>query len=675
MFKKITFDLIIFKIITKMKIRLIILFLWSIGAVFAQKTDYKTAIESLQGITAKDYPESSTISIENQEVEINKECLGTNLNEVFTKILNEQGKQQSSQLYFGYDSDYDTLEVVLVEVIKLDGTVNKINTKEVLKKVSQSAFGGFSNIYTETGWILTGNIPNLEVGDIVHEISKNITHKAYMDNNYFNRISVEKYSTIFKSFFKLTTPKDLKINVIHINKKENLATFKEQTVGDKNIYTCSFNYIPQIIYEPGMDDNDFFSYYIMLTTVDNWEYISKWYYGLVKDHLVTDQAIKDKVAELTKDAKDDEEKMSKLFYWVAQKVRYLGVDKEKNRPGLEPHDVTYTFETRGGVCRDKAALLVAMLREAGIQSDVILISAGMQLNHKAPVMWFNHAIAISYDDKGEPLHIFDPTNETSKDFLPQYEEDNTYLIAREKGADLKIIPVSPASKNNTNISLALKIDDENNATGSIKVTYSGLADTYVRGSLMRKSPNKRKEMLQKTVSAIHPSASIIDFSISDPENKDENIMMEATFDIPNYIDKDGDQVFVPYEASKLSLSFIYNWEMEVFNLSDRNYPFKIDNTFSVDINEKINFATPISSVSVPKSIDLDYKGFKLVGTSVLSDDKKELNAKVSFSSSRIHFKKEEYKELKDKLSGLEQLEKLYIIGVAPKTINYKNDKK
>jgi len=657
-----------------MKIKLFFLSLLFATVSFAQKTDYETAIKTLQKITANDYPESSTISIENQETTINKQCLGTTIYESFSKILNEQGKQESSQLYYGYDSNYDTVEVSLVEVIKADGTVNKINTKEVLKKVSQSAFGGFSNIYTETGWILTGNIPNLEVGDIVHEIGKNITHKSPMENNYFDRIDIENYSTIYKSFYKLTTPKDLKINVIHINKKENLAKFEQKTVADKNIYTCSFDYIPQIIYEPGMDDNDFFSYYIMFTTVDNWEYISKWYYSLVKDHLKTDKAIKDKVAELTKDAKDNEEKISKLFYWVAQKIRYLGVDKEKNRPGLEPHDVTYTFKTRGGVCRDKAALLVAMLREAGISSDVILISAGMQLNHKAPVMWFNHAIAIAYDEKGEPLHILDPTNETSKDYLPQYEEDNTYLIAREKGADLKIVPVSSANRNNTNIDLSMKIDENRNAKGSLKITYAGLADTYIRGALMRKSPNQRKEMLQQTVSSIHPAAVITKYTISNPEDKDNNIVMTANFEIPNYIDKDDNHVFVPYEASKLSLSFIYNWEMEIFNLSERNYPFKIDNTFSVDINEKINFANPVAEVSVPKAIDLDYKGFQLSGTSKLSDDKKELTAKVSFSSNRIHFKKEEYKDLKNKLSELEQLEKLYIVGESPKTINLKNNK-
>jgi hypothetical protein len=645
-----------------MKFKLLILFLWSSIVIYAQKTDYKTAVNSLKEITAKDYPESSTISIENEEVVIDKQCLGTRVSESYTKILNEQGKQESSQLYFGYDSNYDTVEVVLVEVIKSDGTVEKVDTKKILKKVSQSAFGGFSNIYTETGWILTGNIPNLQVGDIIHEISKDITHKAPMENNFFDRISIENYSTIYKNYYKLTAPKDLNINVIHINKKENLAKFEEKVEGNNKVYTCSFNYIPQIIYEPGMDADDFFSYYIMLTTVDSWQDISKWYYGLVNNHLKTNKAIKDKVAEITKDAKNNEEKISKLFYWVAQKVRYLGVDKEKNRPGLEPHDVTYTFETRGGVCRDKAALLVAMLREAGIQSDVILISAGYQLNHKAPVMWFNHAIAIAYDDKGEPLHILDPTNETTKDYLPQYEEDNTYLIARKEGADLKIVPVSPASKNNTNININISVDANNNANGKVKITYSGLADTYIRGQLMRYTPSKRKELFQKMIAKIHPAAIIKDYKISDPEDKAENIFMEASFEIPNYIDKDNSYVFVPYEASKLSLSFIYNWEMKVFNLTERNYPFKIDNTFSVDINENISFANKIADISVPKTIDLDYKGFKLSETSSLSDDKKQFTSKVSFSSNKIHFKQEEYKDLKQKLSELVRLEKLYMIG-------------
>ncbi|MCD6367241.1 MAG: DUF3857 and transglutaminase domain-containing protein [Bacteroidales bacterium] len=645
-----------------MRLKLLVIFVLSAGWLFAQKTDYNTAIKLLQPVTAKDYPESATISIENEEITIDKHCLGTQISESYEKVLTEQGKEQVNQVYFGYDSDYDTIEIPLIEIIKKNGEIVKIDPDKILKKVSQSAFSSFSNIYTETGWILTGSLPDIEIGDIVHQISKDITHKARMEDNFSDEIEVDNYSTVLKSFYQLTTPGDLKINIIPINKKEAPVKSAITEKDGKKVYTWTVGFIPHIIYEPNMDRYNSFAYHIMLTTVNIWEDISKWYYGLVKDHLKVNQDIKDKVAELTKDCKNNEEKIKNIFYWAAQKIRYLGVDKEKGRPGFEPHDVTYTFETRGGVCRDKAALIVAMLREAGIPSDPILISVGNKLNHEAPVMWFNHAIAVVYDKTGKPLHILDPTNETTKDYFPQYEEDCSYIIAREKGADLQVVPVSPAERNNTNITINISVDAQDNASGDIVIKYSGLADTYVRGQLMRSSPNKRKEMLQQTIAKIHPAAVLNEFIISNPENKDENISMKAKFTIPSYVEKDGNFLYVPFEASKLSISFIYNWEMGVFKLSERTYPFKLSNTFSVNISEKLNLTNPLKDVSVPKKIDMNYKGFVLNNETQLSPDKKQLNAIISFKVEEIHFAKTDYKDLKQKLSQLEKLQKLYIIG-------------
>ncbi len=645
-----------------MRFKILFLFLWLATGLYAQKTDYNTAVKALQSISAKDYPESSLISISNEEVNIDEHCLGTRISESYKKILNEQGKQQASQMYFGYDSDYDTVEVKLIEIIKADGKVVKIDPKKVLKRISQSAFSSFSNIYTETGWILTGTLPDVKVGDIIHRISEDSTYKARMENNFFDKITIQNYATIYKSYYQLTAPKELKINVVYINKKEGLARFDTNIQGANKIYTCSFGAIPHIIYEPNMDNLDRFGYYIMLTTVDNWETISKWYYGLVKNHLAVNQDIKDKVAELTKGCKNNEEKIRKIFYWTAQKIRYLGVDKEKNRPGFEPHDVTYTFETRGGVCRDKAALIVAMLREAGIPSDPILILVGNQLNHAAPVMWFNHAIAVTYDKNGKPDHILDPTNETSKDYFPQYEEDCSYIIARPEGADLQVVPISPAERNNTTLAINLAVDKQNNAKGTLTITYKGLADTFIRGQLMRSSPNKRKEMLQQTIAKIHPAAVLTDYHISDPQNKAKNISMDAQFSIPSYLEKEGKYLYIPFEASKFSLSFIYNWEMGVFKLSERNYPFKLSNTFSVYIQEHLTLTNPLKKVSMPQISNMKTKGFVLESKNSLSKDKKQVNAAVSFKAEKIHFRQADYKELKQKLSQMVKLGKLYIIG-------------
>ncbi len=629
---------------------------------FAQKTDYKTALDILQTIKAEDYPESATIAIYNKEVTIDQECLGITENESYIKILTEKGKRSSSRVFFFYDSNYDTVVVENIEIIKPDGSVEKFDPSEILKKISQSSLGGFSNIYSSTAWFLTGNIPNIETGDIIHKKYKDIVHKARMKDNFFDRISVQSMQTVYKRYYRLEAPKNKHVNVVEINKKPGMAKVAKEIKGNKTIYTVNYNFIPQIIYEPDMDATDFFAYYIIFTTVDSWEDISKWYYSLVDNHLKVNEAIKNKVAELTKDTKTRREKVTKIFYWVAQKVRYLGVDKEKNRPGYEPHDVTYTFETRGGVCRDKAALLVAMLREAGVPADPILISAGYRLNHAAPVMWFNHAVAVSYDDKGKPEFFLDPTNETSKDFFPQYEEDNTYIIARKKGADLKIVPVSPPERNNTNVDMEINVDKENNATGSITIVNKGLSDTYVRQWLMGMSPYKRKEMLQRIIKSIHPFALISEYSISDPEDKSGNIVMKASFTIDNFVDHDSDFMFIPYKAADLSLSTMYSYQMHVFSLSERKYPFKLFNTFSVDISQKIVFAKALTNISMPEIDSLNYKGFVLRSDESISADKKEVIAKVSFSSSEIHFETKDYQDLKLRLSLLERYKDLYMIG-------------
>ena len=43
-----------------------------------------------------------------------------------------------------------------------------------------------------------------------------------------------------------------------------------------------------------------------------------------------------------------------------------------------------TFGKKYGVCRDKAALLVAMLREAGLQAYPVLISVGTKRDPEVP---------------------------------------------------------------------------------------------------------------------------------------------------------------------------------------------------------------------------------------------------------------------------------------------------
>ena len=624
----------------------------------AEEINFDEAVRLLQKVSKSDFPEADQISINNQKIDLDAKCKGIYYEENFKKILTVSSRKNNS-LWFGYDTMYDTVSVQTIQIIKKDGAIVEIEPNKILKE-SNNAFIKFSNIYSETSKLLKGDLPNIEIGDIIRTVKIRTVHNTRMENNFSNRISVENYSPILKRYYELSLPENINLNIHHINKKNGYVEFSKESKNGKKIYKFTISAAPQILYEPSMENSNEFAYYIMLTTVDNWEEISKWYYSLVAPHLDVNEEIITKTKELTADCKTRKEKVEKLYYWVAKKVRYLGVDKETYKPGYEPHDVSYTFSTLGGVCRDKAALLVAMLRIAGIDADPILIAGGYKLNPIAPVMWFNHAVVVSYDEKGEPEFFFDPTDENSKELFPQYLEDCSYIISSEKGATLKVVPVSPAEKNNTKISISINVDKKNNAVCSMQIDYTGLADGFMRNRLMRMNPQKKQEMIEGVISKVHPFANLIDHSISDPNNTDEYISMSINFNIPEYISESDGLRFVPLEAFKISLSYLYNYQLRAFNLSERKYPFKLNNTYSIDISETIKFSEKMSDISIPQIIGFNKKGFEFK-SSFDSSDNQIISFNSSFSINEIHYQKEDFSMLKEEIANLASYEKLYLI--------------
>jgi hypothetical protein len=617
------------------------------------------AIKLLQKSGLQEFPAADQISVENQQVELDENCLGTVEYEIFSKILTDKAKQDN-KVSFWYDSNYTDLEVNIIEIIKPDGKIITLKPEKILQK-NLNPYSKTMNIYSETSWVLTGELPDLNIGDIIHTKQTRKLLKARMEGNFFDQISVDNYSPKILQNYHLKIPSNITLYVHHVNKKEGYVTFKETQKENFTFYNWEITSPPQIVYEPGMENLDRFGYNIMLTTIKKWEEVSTWYYGLVEPHLQPNKAIEAKVTELTSTAETKLQKIKNIFYWVAQKVRYLGVDKEENRPGYEPHDVTYTFSTRGGVCRDKSALLVAMFRLAGIPADPILISVGNQLYKEAPVVWFNHAIVVSYDENSKPEYFFDPTDENTKDFLPQYEEDCSYIIASEEGDVLREVPISSSERNKTKIDLDIEVDENFTANCQLHISYTGMADNVMRSSMMQLTPQRKQQLIENMMAEIHPQTKLQDYSISDPQNREENMHLSSIFSIPSYTDTSDSYLFIPLEAGKFSISFLHNYMLRGFNLSNRQYPFKLPMTYSVEFTENLQLPYSLENMSFPQIPEIDFKGFKLAASQQVEANSVKFTCK--FMIDKIHFGKEEYLPLKRELSKMNNLDKLFLIGV------------
>ena len=171
-----------------------------------------------------------------------------------------------------------------------------------------------------------------------------------------------------------------------------------------------------------------------------------------------------------------------LFDFVSREVRYMGAMAESEAPGYEPHDVSLTFDNRYGVCRDKAALLVAMLRMAGIDAWPVLINVGPRKDPQVPQPYFNHAIvAADSGDPASPYLLMDPTSETTRSLLPEYLCEMSYLVARDEGETIRETPPLPVEGNLLQANTVYTLNADASANVTTTLSFAGVNDAAYRG--------------------------------------------------------------------------------------------------------------------------------------------------------------------------------------------------
>src|SRR5207302_1235258 len=224
---------------------------------------------------------------------------------------------------------------------------------------------------------------------------------------------------------------------------------------------------------------------LLVSTTPDWQAVSKWYAGVCQPHLdTTTPEMKKTVADLTAHTTDSTDKIKAVFHYVSKKIRYMGLTPEKDRPGFEPHDVKLTFNNKYGVCRDKAALLVAMLKEAGFDAFPVLVNVGMKRDKEVPEPAFNHAIVGVELKKGEHI-LMDPTAENTKELLPAYECDQSYLLCRPEGDTLRTSPIIPPEENMMRIKTTATLNAAGTLEARSELSSEGMNDNQYREAFSR----------------------------------------------------------------------------------------------------------------------------------------------------------------------------------------------
>lgn len=628
------------------------------GLCHAAMADRAEALKHAAEITVAAYPDADSVLVCDTTVEsYNPDGTGQSTNEWYEKILTEKGRRGSRTASFWMNISYGDVVVKSAEIIKPDGAAAAVDIAANSRMMTEPGQMG-SNIFDPHNKILTLAITGLEIGDTLHMVVERNTKKARVPNTFSEYMVFETTSPIRKVVYEVVAPAALPLGNIRMRDKiGDGVKYETEVLEDGNTrHRWSAENVAQAFPEPDMPPLHTCAQRVLVSTVKDWRDLSRWYWKLSEPRMAaTVPEMQTTVDEIVRGAKTRDEKIWSVFTYVSQKIRYMGVTPEEEAPGYEPHDVKLTFQNKYGVCRDKAALLAAMLRMAGIDAFPVLIHVGERRDPEVPQMYFNHAIVGVRSDKpgaegAEQYILMDPTNENSARLLPEYLCEKSFLVATPEGETLLESKAMSAAENMAVIETESEIKDGWQFANT-RVKLNGMNDTLYRSGLAKMRKEDRRLFAERLLQAAAPGATLTGLKITPEDVQDTAVPLAFEFEyaIPDPVITGGVSVVT---LPRLADTFGYvNYLVGRTGLKERRFPLETDMPCGVEEHIAVRTGFGAGVFAGGGDVDIAESGISYLQKSVYTNG--VMTSDSRFAIYKSLFTPAEYLGLRAALQGIE----------------------
>jgi tetratricopeptide (TPR) repeat protein len=390
--------------------------------------------------------------------------LGSTFRQFATQIVNEDGARSMRTFPIQFDPDVQRVSVRAARIYR-QGRILEAN-----ESYEQQLGEPWYRIYYDTRALVVV-FPDLEPGDVV-EIryrTDDVAERNQFDDYYGDMHFFQGASPTARTDYVLITPST---RTFHFNQPQLASLHHEtHTVGAQRIDHFFADDVPALHNEENAPGSTEVAPYLHVSTYETWNDVGHWWWGLVHDQFYADENLQRTVRELVAGAPDVRTKVQRIYRWVIDHTRYVGL--EFGIHGFLPYRVPQIIQRGFGDCKDKASLLYTMLREAGIDARMVLVRTrrnGAIHDLPASLSVFDHAIAYVPE-----LDLFlDGTAEFSGTTeFPQMDQGVTVLVVGPNGAELRQSPVMPPEHNTRQRTLTVDLHADGSAALEIDETVRG----------------------------------------------------------------------------------------------------------------------------------------------------------------------------------------------------------
>ncbi len=357
----------------------------------------------------------------------------------------------------------------------------------------------------------------------------------------------------------------------------------------KTLYCWSKRDIAPFRGEPNMVATSDVATKLLVSTSPDWYAKAVWFHNVNEDYgsFEVTPEVKALVDSLLKGINDELEKISILTHWAAEEIRYSGISIGEGE-GYTLHKGGMTFADRCGVCKDKAGMLVTMLRSAGFQSYPAMTMAGSRID-RIPADQFNHSVTVAKLSSGDWI-LLDPTWVPGvRELWSSAEQQQQYLLGIPGGADLMTAPVSPPENHYLKLIGDSKLLADGTLEGELILTAEGQSDATIRRAFIRNFKTSWEDYFERLFSEYSPESQITSIKFTDPYNINQPFQSVIKYKIPKFARLSKNKyLFTPLLASNLFEDDFISGELHIdTNLTERKYGFRIRCSKQVEIEETI----------------------------------------------------------------------------------------
>ncbi|MCA9524257.1 MAG: DUF3857 domain-containing protein [Myxococcales bacterium] len=468
-----------------------------------------------------------TILFEQDAIRVKPNGLADRFHQIVVRVTSNKQREQYQRQTFYYVPGQQSFEFLTTEVHKPGG-----DTQQPTSVRRVRPFGKIGGVYQDVV-VFVVSFANLEVGDTIHiRYRKDDITRENMFGRFFGHIEQ----------FQTQLPKLRHRFVVEMPAKRPLFAYekgvKRPTVllrGTTRIYTWEIAPVDELTVEPSMPGYPEVGAYVNVSTFRDWAKLTKWYHRLVHSQFELDDEMRRHVDALIKGVSDERKKVERIHNWVVQNTRYVGI--ELGVHSFKPYHVVQIFRRKYGDCKDKATLLIAMLRYAGIEAEFVMIRTrdrGLLHSYPATLWAFNHAIA--YLPKLD-LYL-DGTAEFSGTGEVPYLDQGALAVRIDANGNSHVVttPVKSAANAIWKIDGRVRLSANGNATFEVSQRVSGSLAPILRQRYQVAS--QRRSQLERAIGSTYPGAKLSSAHFSDTTQLETPVQVSYRAIIPQFVERD-----------------------------------------------------------------------------------------------------------------------------------------